>query len=292
MRASPQFPVPSRPSVKIFRTVAEFRAWRSALDGDVGLVPTMGYLHEGHLSLVRAARADNAHVVASIFVNPAQFGPNEDLARYPRDEAGDLELLRAAGVDAVFAPGVAEMYPDGYSTYIEVEGLTARLEGASRPTHFRGVTTVVLKLLNIVQPRRAYFGQKDAQQLAVIRRMVRDLDLDVEIVGLPIVREPDGLALSSRNAYLQGDDRRAALVLSRSLALAQRLFDGGERDADVIRVEMTAVIAAEPRAAIDYVSVSEVDTLDEVRKVDRPVLVSLAVRIGGTRLIDNAVLTP
>jgi pantoate--beta-alanine ligase len=278
--------------VKIFRTVAEFRAWRSAPEGDVGLVPTMGYLHEGHLSLVRAARADNAHTVASIFVNPAQFGPNEDLARYPRDEAGDLELLRAAGVDAVFAPGVAEMYPDGYSTYIEVEGLTARLEGASRPTHFRGVTTVVLKLLNIVQPRRAYFGQKDAQQLAVIRRMVRDLDLDVEIVGLPIVREPDGLALSSRNAYLQGDDRRAALVLSRSLALAQRLFDGGERDADVIRVEMTAVIAAEPRAAIDYVSVSEVDTLDEVRKVDRPVLVSLAVRIGGTRLIDNAVLTP
>jgi pantoate--beta-alanine ligase len=276
--------------VKIFRTVAEFRAWRSALDGDVGLVPTMGYLHEGHLSLVRAARADNAHVVASIFVNPAQFGPNEDLARYPRDEAGDLELLRAAGVDAVFAPGVAEMYPDGYSTYIEVEGLTARLEGASRPTHFRGVTTVVLKLLNIVQPRRAYFGQKDAQQLAVIRRMVRDLDLDVEIVGLPIVREPDGLALSSRNAYLQGDDRRAALVLSRSIALAQRLFDGGERDADVIRAEMTAVIAAEPRAAIDYVSVSEVDTLDEVRKVDRPVLVSLAVRIGGTRLIDNVVL--
>jgi pantoate--beta-alanine ligase len=276
--------------VKIFRTVADIRAWRSALDGDVGLVPTMGYLHEGHLSLVRAARADNAHVVASIFVNPAQFGPNEDLARYPRDEAGDLELLRAAGVDAVFAPGVAEMYPDGYSTYIEVEGLTARLEGASRPTHFRGVTTVVLKLLNIVQPRRAYFGQKDAQQLAVIRRMVRDLDLDVEIVGLPIVREPDGLALSSRNAYLQGDDRRAALVLSRSLALAQRLFDGGERDAGVIRVEMTAVIAAEPRAAIDYVSVSEVDTLDEVRKVDRPVLVSLAVRIGGTRLIDNVVL--
>jgi pantoate--beta-alanine ligase len=184
------------------------------------------------------------------------------------------------------------MYPDAYSTYVEVEGLTGRLEGASRPTHFRGVTTVVLKLLNIVQPRRAYFGQKDAQQLAVIRRMVRDLDLDVEIVGLPIVREPDGLALSSRNAYLQGDDRRAALVLSRSLALAQRLFDGGERDADVIRVEMTAVIAAEPRAAIDYVSVSEVDTLDEVRKVDRPVLVSLAVRIGGTRLIDNAVLTP
>ncbi|HEY7801222.1 MAG TPA: pantoate--beta-alanine ligase [Dehalococcoidia bacterium] len=276
--------------MKIFRTVAEFRAWRSAPERDVGLVPTMGYLHEGHLSLVRAARADNAHTVASIFVNPAQFGPNEDLARYPRDEAGDLELLRAAGVDAVFAPGVAEMYPDGYSTYIEVEGLTARLEGASRPTHFRGVTTVVLKLLNIVQPRRAYFGQKDAQQLAVIRRMVRDLDLDVEIVGLPIVREPDGLALSSRNAYLQGDDRRAALVLSRSLALAQRLFDGGERDADVIRVEMTAVIAAEPRAAIDYVSVSEVDTLDEVRKVDRPVLVSLAVRIGGTRLIDNVVL--
>jgi pantoate--beta-alanine ligase len=276
--------------VKIFRTVAEFRAWRSAPEGDVGLVPTMGYLHEGHLSLVRAARADNAHTVASIFVNPAQFGPNEDLARYPRDEAGDLELLRAAGVDAVFAPGVAEMYPDGYSTYIEVEGLTARLEGASRPTHFRGVTTVVLKLLNIVQPRRAYFGQKDAQQLAVIRRMVRDLDLDAEIVGLPIVREADGLALSSRNAYLQGDDRRTALVLSRALALAQRLFDGGERDADVIRAEMTAIIAAEPRAAIDYVSVSDAETLAELDEIDRRALVSLAVRIGGTRLIDNVVL--
>ncbi len=278
--------------MRIFRTVAEFRAWRSTLDGDVGLVPTMGYLHEGHLSLVRAARAGNAHVVASIFVNPAQFGPNEDLARYPRDEARDLDLLRAERVDAVFAPDAPEIYPDGYSTYVEVEGLTERLEGASRPTHFRGVATVVLKLLNIVQPQRAYFGQKDAQQLAVVRRMARDLDVGAEIVGLPIVREPDGLALSSRNIYLRGDDRRAALVLNRSLALAQRLFDDGERDAEVMRAQMTALIAAEPRAEIDYVSIADAETLEELRLVERPTLVSLAVRIGGTRLIDNVVLTP
>jgi pantoate--beta-alanine ligase len=276
----------------ISRTIAEFRVWRTALDDDVGLVPTMGYLHEGHLSLVRAARTENAHVVASIFVNPAQFGPNEDLARYPRDEARDLELLRAERVDAVFAPDVAEIYPDGYSTYVEVEGLTARLEGASRPGHFRGVTTVVLKLLNIVQPQRAYFGQKDAQQLAVIGRMALDLDLPVEIIGRPIVREADGLALSSRNVYLQGEDRAAALVLSRALALARRMFDDGVRDADVIREEMTALIAGEPRAAMDYVSVADAETLDELTSIDRPTLVSLAVRIGSTRLIDNVVLAP
>ena len=252
----------------------------------------MGYLHEGHLSLVRAARADNAHVVASIFVNPTQFAPNEDLARYPRDESRDLALLEAEGADAVFAPDAGEMYPEGYATYVQVEALTARLEGASRPTHFRGVTTVVVKLLNIVQPRRAYFGQKDAQQLVVIRRMVRDLDMDVEIVARPIVREPDGLAMSSRNVYLQGPDRTAALVLNRALSLAAVLFDDAVRDATTIRDAMGKLIVAEPRAEIDYVSIADMETLDEVETIERPALASLAVRIGGTRLIDNTVLDP
>ena len=274
----------------VFRTITEFRAWRRSVDGDLGLVPTMGYLHEGHLSLVRAARNDNGHVVASIFVNPTQFAPTEDLARYPRDEARDLALLEAEGVDAAFAPDAAEIYPDGYATYVQVEGLTDRLEGASRPTHFRGVTTVVSKLLNIAQPQRAYFGRKDAQQLAVIRRMVRDLDLDVEVVGMPIVREPDGLALSSRNVYLKGDDRRAALVLSRAVAQAQRIFEGGTRDAAKIRDAMTRTIQAESRAEIDYVSIADAETLEELDVIDGPALASVAVRIGGTRLIDNTTL--
>jgi len=273
--------------VEILRTIADLRAWRDAVNGTVGLVPTMGYLHEGHLSLVRAARRDNDVVVASIFVNPTQFGPKEDLARYPRDEARDLSLLDAEGVDAVFAPAVEEMYPEGFSTYVSVEGLTARLEGASRPTHFRGVTTVVLKLLNIVRPDRAYFGRKDAQQLAVVRRMARDLDERVEIVGLPIVREPDGLAMSSRNAYLGVEERRAALVLSRSLRLADELYAAGERSAPAIRARMEQLIAAEPLASIDYVSVADAGMLDELDHIDRPALVSLAVRIGATRLIDN-----
>ena len=266
------------------------RAWRSAVAGDVGLVPTMGYLHEGHLSLVRAAREANAHVVTSIFVNPTQFAPNEDLSRYPRDEARDLALLEVERVDAVFAPSVEEMYPDGFSTYVTVEGLTSRLEGASRPTHFRGVTTVVLKLLNAVQPQRAYFGRKDAQQLAVIRHMVRDLDVPVEIVGLPIVRDADGLALSSRNVYLTADQRQAALALSRSLRAAAKLFAGGERDATVIRARVEALLAAEPLAAVDYVSVADAESLEELERIDRPALVSLAVRFGSTRLIDNTTL--
>jgi pantoate--beta-alanine ligase len=276
--------------LQIFRTIAEMRGWRSAVAGDVGLVPTMGYLHEGHLSLVRAACEQNAQVVASIFVNPTQFAPNEDLSRYPRDEARDLALLEAERVDAVFAPSVDAMYPDGFSTYVTVEGLTSRLEGASRPTHFRGVTTVVLKLLNAVQPRRVYFGRKDAQQLAVIRRMVRDLDVPVEIVGLPIVREADGLALSSRNVYLTGEQRRAALVLSGSLALAEQAHARGERDATVIRALMLEALHAEPLASVDYVSVADAGSLEELERIDRPALVSLAVRFGTTRLIDNTTL--
>jgi pantoate--beta-alanine ligase len=276
----------------VFRTIPDVRAWRGVIAGSVGLVPTMGFLHDGHLSLVRASRGADDHVIASIFVNPTQFAPNEDLARYPRDEARDLALLEAEGVDAVFAPDAAEIYPEGYATYVQVEGLTSRLEGASRPAHFRGVTTVVAKLLNIVRPDRAYFGQKDAQQLAVIRRMARDLDMDVEIIGRPIVREADGLAMSSRNVYLEGEDRTAALVLNRAISLAAVLFDDAVRDARVIRDAMERLITAEPRAAIDYVSVADAETLEEIDTIDRPALASLAVRIGGTRLIDNVVLDP
>lgn len=276
----------------VFRTIDEFRTWRHAIEGAVGLVPTMGYLHEGHLSLVRAARRENTHAVVSIFVNPTQFAPNEDLARYPRDEARDLALLEREGVDGVFAPRVGEMYAQGFSTYVTVEGLTGRLEGASRPTHFRGVTTVVLKLFNIIQPDRAYFGQKDAQQLAVIRRMTRDLDLPVRIVGMPIVREPDGLAMSSRNAYLTPEQRTAATVLRRALAAAEGAFADGVRDGAQIRRRVEGVIAEEPLAEVDYVSVADAETLEELQAFDAPALVSLAARFGQTRLIDNVVLTP
>jgi len=276
----------------VFRTIDEFRTWRHAIEGEVGLVPTMGYLHEGHLSLVRAARRENTHVVVSIFVNPTQFAPNEDLARYPRDEERDLRLLEREGVDGVFAPRVGEMYAQGFSTYVTVEGLTGRLEGASRPTHFRGVTTVVLKLFNIIQPDRAYFGQKDAQQLAVIRRMTRDLDLPVRIVGMPIVREPDGLAMSSRNAYLTPEQRTAATVLRRALAAAEGLFEDGVHDAAQIRRRVEGVIAEEPLAEVDYVSVADAETLEELQAFDAPALVSLAARFGQTRLIDNVVLAP
>lgn len=276
----------------VFRTIDELRTWRHAIEGEVGLVPTMGYLHEGHLSLVRAARRENTHIVVSIFVNPTQFAPNEDLARYPRDEERDLALLEREGVDGVFAPGGGEMYAQGFSTYVTVEGLTGRLEGASRPTHFRGVTTVVLKLFNIVQPDRAYFGQKDAQQLAVIRRMTRDLDLPVRIVGMPIVREPDGLAMSSRNAYLTPEQRTAATVLRRALAAAEGLFEDGVRDAAQIRRRVEGVIAEEPLAEVDYVSIADAETLEELQALDAPALISLAVRFGQTRLIDNVVLVP
>ncbi|MEX2245983.1 MAG: pantoate--beta-alanine ligase [Dehalococcoidia bacterium] len=276
--------------MRVLRTGSDFRSWRQSIAGSLGLVPTMGYLHDGHLSLVRAARRANDIVAASIFVNPAQFGPDEDLARYPRDEASDLALLDREGVDAVFAPSADEMYPQGFATYVNVEGLTARLEGASRPTHFRGVTTVVLKLLEIVQPQRAYFGQKDAQQLAVVRRMVGDLNVPVEIVGMPIVREPDGLAMSSRNAYLSLDERQAALVISRSVTLAQRTYAHGERDAETIRARMRDLIGAEPLASVDYVSIAHPDTLDELTRIEGRALVSLAVRIGATRLIDNTLV--
>jgi len=278
--------------MQIATTVAELRAVRRAMAGDVGLVPTMGYLHEGHLSLVRAARERDDHVIASVFVNPAQFGPDEDFERYPRDPERDLALLRDKGVDAVFLPSADEMYPNGASTFVEVTGPLAQvLEGAHRPGHFRGVTTVVAKLFLIVEPRRAYFGRKDAQQLAVVRAMVRDLRFDVEVVGCPIVREPDGLALSSRNAYLSPEERRAALVLSRALGRAEEAFAAGERDGQRLRAIMRALIGAEPLARVDYVSVAHPETLQELDRVADGALASLAVRIGATRLIDNVTLT-
>jgi pantoate--beta-alanine ligase len=278
--------------MQVAATVGELRDLRRAMTGAVGFVPTMGYLHEGHLSLVRAARQQNGHVVASIFVNPTQFGPNEDFERYPRDEERDLSLLRGEGVDAVFMPSVEEIYPEGASTFVEVEGLTDTLEGAHRPGHFRGVTTVVAKLFAIVRPTRAYFGRKDAQQLLVVRRMTRDLRFGIEIVGLPIVREPDGLAMSSRNAYLSPDERKAALVLSRALRRAGELSAAGERDAERLRAAMRSLLGEEALARVDYVSVADAETLRELERIDAPALVSLAVHIGATRLIDNITLEP
>jgi pantoate--beta-alanine ligase len=274
--------------MQVVTTVAEMRRLRAQMAGGVGLVPTMGYLHEGHLSLVRRARADSQHVVVTIFVNPTQFGPQEDYQRYPRDPERDLRLLEQEGADVVFMPGVEEMYPPGFDAWVEVgEALTGRLEGAARSGHFRGVTTVVAKLFNVVQAQRAYFGQKDGQQLAVIRKMVADLNMAVEIVGLPTVREPDGLAMSSRNVYLSPEERRAATVLWRSLGRARELVDGGERRAEVIRGEMRAVLASELLARVEYVSVADAETLAELETIEGPAMASLAVRIGATRLIDN-----
>jgi pantoate--beta-alanine ligase len=277
--------------MQVATTVADMRALRHGMTGDVGLVPTMGYLHEGHLSLVRAARAANAHVIASIFVNPTQFGPNEDFERYPRDEARDLELLERESVDAVFMPPVAEVYPDGASTFVEVTGPVAEvLEAAHRPGHMRGVTTVVAKLFSIVTPARAYFGQKDAQQLVLVRKMTHDLRLGVEILGCPIVRERDGLALSSRNAYLSPEEREAALVLSRALRAVNDAFTSGERDGERLRAGMRDVLGGEPLAHVDYVSVADSESLQELQRVETTALASLAVRIGSTRLIDNVTL--
>jgi pantoate--beta-alanine ligase len=284
--------------MRVISTVADMRQARQQMAGPpwrIGLVPTMGALHEGHLSLVRHARADDDTVVVSIFVNPTQFGPSEDYALYPRDPERDLALLRDLGTDLVFMPSAEEMYPKGFDTHVEVEKLTQRLEGASRPGHLRGVATVVTKLFNVVQPHRAYFGQKDAQQLAVIRRLTRDLDLPIEVVGLPTVREPDGLAMSSRNAYLSPEERKAALVLYRSLEAAQELWRSGVRDASLIRRRINEMLAAPATgglARVDYVSVADAETLEELETVDRPALVSVAVRIGKTRLIDNVTLSP
>ena len=256
----------------------------------VGFVPTMGYLHEGHLSLVRYARAENASVITSIFVNPTQFGPREDFKAYPHDTERDLSMLEKEKTDVVFMPEAAEMYPEGSSTWIDVEKVTERLEGASRPGHFRGVTTVVAKLFNIAEPDIAYFGQKDAQQAIVIRKMATDLNMNLKVVTLPTVREPDGLAMSSRNTYLNPKQRQAATVLYQALVLAQQLYNNGEKDAAKIRQEMLALLRQEPLANVDYVSIADNETLEELDRVKIPALVSMAVKIGTTRLIDNIAL--
>jgi pantoate--beta-alanine ligase len=276
--------------MKVIETIGEMKRLRQQLTEPVGLVPTMGYLHEGHLTLVRWARAENPSAVVSIFVNPTQFGPQEDFSSYPRDAKRDLALLQKEGADVVFMPSVAEMYPGQFDSWVEVGKVTGRLEGASRPGHFRGVTTVCAKLFNIIQPTRAYFGQKDAQQAVVIKKMVADLNINLEIVTVPIVREPDGLAMSSRNAYFNPEERRATTVLYQALTLAQKLWSQGETDTHRLRQEMTKLIQKQPLATIDYVSIANAETLDELDTVNPPALVSLAVKIGKTRLIDNIVL--
>jgi pantoate--beta-alanine ligase len=291
--------------MQVLNTIEEFRAAKSALPGRRwGLVPTMGYLHEGHLSLVKRARAENDRVAVSIFVNPTQFGPREDLAAYPRDLARDLSLLELLGVDLIFNPSPEVMYPPNYQTYVTVEDVTKYLEGAARPGHFRGVATVVTKLFNIVGAERAYFGQKDAQQAIVIRRMVQDLNMPIEIIICPTLREAAGLALSSRNTYLDAEHRRAAPVLYRALNAAKDAFDRGERDGDRLRSIMREVIGAEPLAKLDYVSAADAITLQELgphpahlppaggppshtTPAGEGVLLSMAVRMGQPRLIDN-----
>ena len=273
--------------MKTLTAISAVRDWRRQDAAPLGLVPTMGYLHAGHRSLLDRARRENDRVAASLFVNPAQFGPREDLARYPRDLPRDQRLLEEAGCDVLFAPSVEEMYPPGFETTVDVGRIAAPLEGARRPGHFRAVATVVLKLLDIFQPARAYFGEKDAQQLAVVRRMVRDLDLPVVVCGCPIVREPDGLALSSRNTYLSAEERRAAPVLYRALCAARDRWTAGERDAEGLRRLMTQVLAREPLARVDYVSVADPDTLQEQDHARSPLLISMAVFFGPTRLLDN-----
>ena len=274
----------------VVETIEDLRAWRDSISGTFGLVPTMGYLHAGHLALVRRAREGNDRVAVSIFVNPRQFGPNEDLASYPRDIAQDLLLLDESSVDLVFVPSVEEMFPSDFATTVDVGSLAERLEGASRPGHFRGVATVVARLLNLFRPTRAYFGQKDAQQVAVVRRMAADLALPVEIVTVPTVRDVDGLALSSRNIYLSPEERAAALVLSRGLRRALSLFEAGERDAEPLRQIVRHELGVERLVRIDYVSVADGASLDELVQVDRPATLSIAAWVGRTRLIDNVAL--
>jgi pantoate--beta-alanine ligase len=277
--------------MKILVTLDELKSVRSTLTEPVGLVPTMGFLHEGHLSLVRQARIDCASVIVSIFVNPTQFGAHEDLKKYPRDLQRDLRMLKFADVDVVWTPTNEVMYPGGYQTWVDVEEVSKPLEGAMRPGHFRGVATVVAKLFNATQPQRAYFGQKDAQQVAVIRQMTRDMNFPIEIVVCPTIRESDGLAMSSRNVYLSPAERQAATVLSKALFTAQKLFQAGERDAKRLRIAVQDILATEPVIAIQYVSCAHPDSLQELEGPFDCALLSLAVRIGKTRLIDNVMLS-
>lgn len=277
-------------TMKVIQTIREFRAERGNLGGEVGFVPTMGYLHEGHLTLVRRARQENAAVVVSIFVNPTQFGQGEDFGQYPRDLERDLTMLRQEGVDIVFNPDGEEMYPPRFNSWVEVQGITECLEGARRPGHFKGVATVVTKLFNVVQSDRAYFGQKDAQQVAVIKKMVADLNMGLEIVVVPTVREPDGLAMSSRNTYLSESERQAALVLWKALTLGQKQHSKGNRSASDIRLQMESLINSEPLADVDYISIADPDSLEELTDIEGAALISMAVRVGKTRLIDNLIV--
>jgi pantoate--beta-alanine ligase len=277
--------------MKTVETLAELRAERSHLPGPVGLVPTMGFLHEGHLSLVRAAKENCASVVATIFINPTQFSPNEDLDSYPRDLQHDLQMLEKEGTDLVWIPTSDIMYPPDFQTWVTVEEITKPLEGSFRPGHFRGVTTVVAKLFNAVQPHKAYFGQKDAQQAAVIRQMVRDLNFNLEVVICPIVREPDGLAMSSRNVFLNPAERQAATVLYHALTAARDAFTIGERQAEILRKIMSETIQSEPLAQLEYVSCAHPDSLEEMEsQVTGRSLLSMAVFFGKTRLIDNLII--
>jgi len=276
--------------MKTISTLFDLRSARLSLYGTVGLVPTMGYLHEGHLSLIRRAKMECDSVVVSIFVNPTQFGANEDLSKYPRDLERDLSLIEPLGVDLVWNPTAEIMYPAGYQTWVEVESITRPLEGSIRTSHFKGVTTVVAKLFNAVQPHKAYFGQKDAQQAAVIGQMTRDLNFPIEVIVCPTTREADGLAMSSRNKYLEGADRSAATILFRALSAAKLAHAGGERNAAKLRAIMTETLASEPRAQTQYVSCADYETLKELDVVSGKTLLSMAVMLGKTRLIDNFVL--
>jgi pantoate--beta-alanine ligase len=270
--------------------LSDLRRIRKSLPGTLGLVPTMGALHDGHLSLIPWAKSECDHVAVSIFVNPSQFGPNEDFERYPRSLERDLQLLEPLGVEVVWTPTPAALYPADFQTWVTVEEVSAPLEGRCRPGHFRGVATIVAKLFHAFTPDRAYFGQKDGQQVAVIKRMVQDLNFPLEIVVCPTKREPDGLAMSSRNVYLNPEERRAAKVLYRALSAAKSIYDQGERDAEHLRAAMSAVLRAEPRVQVEYVSAADPDTLVELDRVPDRGLLSLAVKIGRTRLIDNFLL--
>jgi pantoate--beta-alanine ligase len=276
--------------MKVIRKIADMRRIRQELKEPVGFVPTMGYLHNGHMALVKQAREENGSVIVSIFVNPAQFGPREDFKSYPRDTERDLAMLETMA-DIVFTPSPEEIYPEDFDTWVVPGDITERLEGAARPGHFRGVSTVVVKLLNIVQPSRSYFGQKDAQQVAVVKKIVSDLNMNLQIVTCPTVREWDGLAMSSRNTLLSHEQRQAATALFRSLQRAQELWARGEKSAGTIRLEMTDIIEKEATADISYISIAHPETLKEMlHRVKPPALVSLAVKFGKTRLIDNIVL--
>ena len=277
--------------IETVKELREYLAGQRAAGKTVGFVPTMGFLHEGHLSLIREAKAENDVVVVSDFVNPTQFGPNEDFESYPRNIEQDTELALSAGADVIFYPSVSEMYPPGSSTYVEVEGnITRVLCGASRPTHFRGVTTVVNKLFNIVEPNKAYFGQKDAQQVAVLTKMVKDLHMDIELIICPIVREPDGLAMSSRNTYLSAEERKQAVILNQALKKAKNAFANGEKDVVKLTEIITDKINEMPLAVIDYVSILDFPSLKPIITIEKDALAAVAVKFGKTRLIDNEIL--